>query len=229
MTSVAQFEANRRNALKSTGPKDTSLTRSNALKHGLTAEKLVVSPYENPVEYENLLERFRMESQPETAVEEILVELIAASSWRLRRIRRAERAEIQERLAYALLEFAEEESDRRRHAIGGGYGGRPPDTPPLESLLEDLEGQRRDQWQREHDPIKDDDSDALKALKSSVDERQRLHLESELHPNPDALTLRYESSLEGQFYRALVMLTKIRNDRIGFVSQNTPKRVDKSQ
>lgn len=222
-----QIEANRHNALRSTGPKNTSLTRSNALKHGLTAEKLVVLPYENPLEYEKLIDRFFLEFQPETVVEEILVEQMAASIWRLRRIRRAETAEIQNRLTYALLKFAEEESDRRRLASEGGYGGPPAAGNLLIPFTDEHEKYQRDQWQREHDPIRGDDCDALKWLKSNVEERQRLHLESELHPNPDALTLRYEAGLEGQFYRALLMLTKIRNDRIGFVSQSTPPQTSR--
>jgi hypothetical protein len=228
LTSKAQIEANRRNALKSTGPSNTSLTRGNALKHGLTAEKLIVLPYENLDEYDTLLERFFEELQPETAVEETLVEQMATSIWRLRRIARAERAEIQHRLAYALLKFAEEESERRSHASQGGYGGPPAKhdehfPASLEEISESISRENedaRDQWQREHEPIREDDNDALKALKSSFGERQRLYVESQLHPNPDALTLRYETSLEGRFYRALVMLTTIRKNRIGFVSQN---------
>ena len=75
MTSEIQVEANRRNALKSTGPRDTSLTRFNALKNGLTAEKLVVTRYENREDYESLLEALRRNFQPQTAVEHILIEL----------------------------------------------------------------------------------------------------------------------------------------------------------
>jgi hypothetical protein len=235
LTSETQVEANRRNALKSTGPKDTSLTRRNALKHGLTAEKLVVLPYEDPVEYEELVERFFAEFQPETAVEEFLVEQMATSIWRLRRIRKAERAEIQKRMTFALAEFALEESKMRSEAVRKGNEGLLPtnpslySSPDLQKYLEYFEKLPRDQRQHEHDPINDGDNVILSALNSTAVARERMLLESELHPNLDALTLRYESGLEGQFYRALMMLTKIRKDRIGFVSQNTSERVVKSQ
>src|SRR6266550_9513837 len=44
MTSYRQIEANRRNALKSTGPKTEAgkqLSRCNAVRHGLTAETVI--------------------------------------------------------------------------------------------------------------------------------------------------------------------------------------------
>src|SRR5215831_1911080 len=44
MTSVKQFEANRRNSLKSTGPKTEAgkqASRCNAVRHGLTAETVI--------------------------------------------------------------------------------------------------------------------------------------------------------------------------------------------
>jgi hypothetical protein len=47
MTSWRQFEANRRNALKSTGPKSLEgkrTSRRNALRHGLTAERRGLKP-----------------------------------------------------------------------------------------------------------------------------------------------------------------------------------------
>jgi hypothetical protein len=54
MTSLRQTEANRRNALKSTGPRTLEgkrASRRNALRHGFTAQT-VIEPLEDPAEYE---------------------------------------------------------------------------------------------------------------------------------------------------------------------------------
>jgi len=88
--SETRVEANRRNALSSTGPKDMSVTRFNALKHGLTAEKMVVTPFEDPTEYKVLVEALRADFQPQTAIEELLIQQMASSLWRRRRIIRGE-------------------------------------------------------------------------------------------------------------------------------------------
>ena len=53
MTSLRQIESNRRNALRSTGPKtEAGKQRSskNAVRHGLTAET-VIEPLEDPEDY----------------------------------------------------------------------------------------------------------------------------------------------------------------------------------
>jgi hypothetical protein len=53
MTSFRQIEANRHNALKSTGPRTENgkqQFRRNALRHGFTAET-VIEPLESPEEY----------------------------------------------------------------------------------------------------------------------------------------------------------------------------------
>jgi hypothetical protein len=53
MTSYRQIEANRRNALKSTGPKTDAgkqVSRCNAVRHGLTAET-VLSAFEDAEDY----------------------------------------------------------------------------------------------------------------------------------------------------------------------------------
>src|SRR5262249_1876029 len=86
MTSLRQIEANRHNALKSTGPKTETgkgQSRRNALRHGFTAE--TVQPLENPEEYRAFEDAIVLEYLPHTPVEQELVHRLASVFWRLRR------------------------------------------------------------------------------------------------------------------------------------------------
>ncbi len=87
MTSPRQIEANRLNALKSTGPRTENgkqQSRRNAIRHGLTAET-VIEPLENPEEYQAFEEAIVSEYLPRTPVEQELVHRLASLFWRLRR------------------------------------------------------------------------------------------------------------------------------------------------
>ncbi len=87
MTSFKQIEANRRNALKSTGPTSTDgkqASRRNALRHGFTAET-VLEPLENAEEYRAFEAAIVAEYRPQTPVERELVHRLASLFWRLRR------------------------------------------------------------------------------------------------------------------------------------------------
>ena len=88
MTSWRQFEANRRNALRSTGPKSPEgkqISRRNALRHGLTAET-VIAGLEATEDYRGFEAAIISDYDAETAVERELVLRIASLLWRLRRI-----------------------------------------------------------------------------------------------------------------------------------------------
>ena len=87
MTSLKQIEANRRNALQSTGPTSLNgkhVARRNALRHGLTAET-VIEPLENPEEYRVFEAAIVAEYMPQTPVERELVHRLASLFWRMRR------------------------------------------------------------------------------------------------------------------------------------------------
>src|SRR5712691_4877435 len=87
MTSLRQLDANRLNALKSTGPRTgdgKQQSRRNALKHGLTVET-VIEPLEDPEEYRAFEEAIVAEYLPQTPVEQELVHRLASLFWRLRR------------------------------------------------------------------------------------------------------------------------------------------------
>ena len=92
MTSDKKAEANQRNALKSTGPKTPEgkdAVRLNALKHGLLSRETLL-PGENEEALRELGERLRDELQPVGELENLLVDRIIASYWRLRRLGRVE-------------------------------------------------------------------------------------------------------------------------------------------
>jgi hypothetical protein len=87
MTSIRQIEANRRNAIRSTGPrtddgKDRS--RRNAIRHGLSAET-VIEIVEDLEDYRGFEAAVIADYDPLTAVERELVLRLASLLWRLRR------------------------------------------------------------------------------------------------------------------------------------------------
>jgi hypothetical protein len=79
---------NRANSQHSTGPRtDAGKQRSslNAIRHGLTAQTAVL-PSEDPAAYKQHCRQFLDEHQPATPTETHLVQELADTSWRLRRI-----------------------------------------------------------------------------------------------------------------------------------------------
>src|SRR5262249_2109563 len=87
MTSLRQLEANRHNALKSTGPTSANgrdRARRHALRHGFTAET-VLEPLENAEDYRAFEAAILSEYLPQTPVEQELVRRLASLFWRLRR------------------------------------------------------------------------------------------------------------------------------------------------
>ena len=87
MTSSKQFEANRRNALLSTGPRSNEgkqRSSRNALRHGLTAET-VIEPIEDAEDYKAFEEAITADYAAETALERELILRLASLLWRLRR------------------------------------------------------------------------------------------------------------------------------------------------
>ena len=87
MTSLRQIESNRRNGLKSTGPKTEAgkeQSRRNATRHGLTAET-VVEILEDAEDYKGFEANIIADYDARTAVERELVLRLASLLWRIRR------------------------------------------------------------------------------------------------------------------------------------------------
>ena len=94
MASVAQIEANRLNAQKSTGPRTPEgkeRASRNAVKHGLLAEQVVIHG-EDPAEFDGYRDRMLGELAPVGEVETMLAERAVGLAWRLRRAERLQSA-----------------------------------------------------------------------------------------------------------------------------------------
>jgi hypothetical protein len=134
MTTGKKAEANRRNALRSTGPKTGEgllACKSNALRHGLRAVQTVV-PGEDPGEWEAHRAAVVADLRPEGAVELALAEDVAVKLWRLGRVVRYEADLIANAQAPDELALAHEKAHRRV-----GYGGRKTaDIPTFEDVTD---------------------------------------------------------------------------------------------
>ncbi|MEJ7843325.1 MAG: hypothetical protein WKF95_16290, partial [Rubrobacter sp.] len=92
MTSDKQTQANRRNALKSTGPttpEGKAAASQNALTHGLLSREMLLHG-EDEAALAELSGRLRDELRPVGELEGLLVERVIAAAWRLRRLGRVE-------------------------------------------------------------------------------------------------------------------------------------------
>ncbi len=92
MTSERKIEANRRNALRSTGPRspeEKARVAQNPLKHGLLSPKALL-PGEDPQRLKELAEALRAELNPRGPLERVYADLMISAVWRRRRFLRVE-------------------------------------------------------------------------------------------------------------------------------------------
>jgi hypothetical protein len=232
-----QLAANRRNAQKSTGPRTAqgkAISRWNALKHGVLSRALIppaLEPYESRVEFDALLETLRQELDPRSALEEMLVERIATSYWRLARLLRAEAAEIAQRLdsceedlheqkAWAkamkntsLTPWPDDLGDRvRRLARAQGS------VTELRQILVKEDARWAD---APRDELLQAGEELLEELQQAQADKEARELEAARDarsiPDLDRVVrfARYETTLERQIYRALDALERIQRLRGG--------------
>jgi len=129
--SQKQIAANQANAKKSTGPKTAAgrdASKFNALKHGILSKAVLVrgtNLQESHQEYMELQERFRRELQPLGPLEEMLVDQIVTTHWRLRRVLAAEAGEI-------ALSVDGGQWERSKSVEPQWFGGRMRDDPVSE-------------------------------------------------------------------------------------------------
>jgi hypothetical protein len=129
MTSLRQFEANRSNALRSTGPQTEEgkrAPRRHALRHGLTAET-VIEGLEDSEDYRGFEAAIIADYDAQAAVERELVLRLASLLWRLRRIITIETGLFQTQAAIRRAHFDEIGHASRPHVVNGALPSRSED------------------------------------------------------------------------------------------------------
>ena len=202
MTSDRKAEANRRNALKSTGPKTPegkAAVRLNALKHGLLSREVLL-PGENEEALRELGERLRAELQPVGELENLLVDRITTAYWRLRRLGRVEAGIFAWELYQELAERAEREA-------------RDYESSSLEELVAASDTQITDKKKHE---------EALSRARRMRSEQEaetvtlgRTFARDADRANAFSKLSRYETAIERGLYRALHELERRQAARLG--------------
>ena len=131
MISDKQLRANRKNAMKSTGPRTEagmSIASKNAIKHGLQAAEIVI-PGEDPSEFDSFRQALLADLSPVGQLEVMLADRIVGSLWKLRRSGRMEKE-----LYFALMspDFSEAQADdKAKHFVYEISGTNPDGTTEI--------------------------------------------------------------------------------------------------
>ena len=91
----------------------------NATKHGVFS-KVITLESESKAEYEELLAGLREAQQPEGALEELLVEKLATTVWRHRRLLLAESAEIRKNTEFVESDQRKQEQEAAENCMQSG-------------------------------------------------------------------------------------------------------------
>jgi hypothetical protein len=144
MASPAQLQANRLNALKSTGPSSVegkAVTRFNALKHGADSKSILL-PGENPEALAALTEQYYKEFAPEGPEQTALCDTIIQGDWNMRRFARIE----DQLLAHVVAAIQAEDPDAR-FPLGQAYLADCKNGNALQKAFRRQQAARRD-WDK---------------------------------------------------------------------------------
>ena len=214
MTSDRKAEANRQNALKSTGPKTPegkTTVRLNAVKHGLLSEQVVL-PGEDAEALRELSEHLRSELQPVGYMESMLVERIIAAYWRLRRLGRVEAGIFAWELYGELAERAQQEA--RTHENGN-----------LDQLIEEsLPSTKLDE--RKHQQALSEAKEMEAKRDAETATLGRTFIRNADGSNAFSKLSRYETAIERSLYKALHELQRLQAARRAEGNVQPPVAVD---
>ena len=210
MTSEKKAEANRQNALKSTGPRTPegkAAVSRNALKHGLLSKEILL-PGEDEQALTELGERLRDELQPFGELENLLVDQIISAYWRLRRLGRVE-------TGIFAWERSEELAERAEREAQGYESGKAEDLSRLLNVTITDEKGHEEALSRARRMRSEQEDETATLGRTFARDADRANAFSKLS--------RYETSIERQLYRALHELERRQAARRGAAA--TPPQV----
>ena len=217
MTSSKKTDANRRNALKSTGPKTSEgkdAVRLNAVKHGFLSREVLL-PGEDETALKELSERLQDELQPVGEVESLLMEQISTAVWRLRRLRRVEAGIFAWELYGELAERAKQEA--RSHEKTG-----------IDQLLENtgLPSVILDEQKHQEALAEANEMEAKRNAETTT--LGRTFIRDADKTNAFSKLSRYETAIERSLYKALHELQRLQTARRASGNVPPPVAVDVS-
>lgn len=109
MTSERKSKANRRNAKRSTGPRDTTRSRLNAQKHGIFSSELLIEPEDADI-FEEFSDALWQWLAPVGPLEELQLDLLITHAWKLRIVNRYEATSI--KIKAQLVTEAKEQEEK---------------------------------------------------------------------------------------------------------------------
>ena len=140
-----KLAANRRNAGRSTGPRDTVRTRLNALKHGILSEHVLIvggEGKEDSERFEEIRRALHEDLGPVGALEELLVDELVTLTWRRRRVLMYETGAIRTTADTATKDWEENLQEQARLAILLGKS----DALPTDELVASVE-ETKAEWE----------------------------------------------------------------------------------
>jgi hypothetical protein len=210
MTSDKQARANRRNGLKSTGPKTPegkATVRHNATKHGLLSRDVLL-PGEDGTALEELSQRLRDELQPVGELESLLVDRITAAYWRLRRLGRVEAGIFAWQLYEELAERAQHEAKSYVSTIADVYN---------DDFIRD-EQKHQEALSKAQEIKAKQDAETATLGRTFIRDADKANAFSKLS--------RYETAIERSLYKALHELQRRRAARLAEGNVPPPMVVD---
>jgi hypothetical protein len=196
--------ANRSNARKSTGPRETERTRLNALTHGLLAKHLIFQDEGARTEFNALLHEIETDYRPSGRLEQLLVEEITICVWKAQALNGLEQREMEDRrkASKAILRAVAENCDDKPLPLFVNDDGSRSDAQFSWECRELIVRTGTNSSEREGMPGGDD-------LNSKSGSAQ---IEARLNTSGDTL-LRYSAAVKKDLYRAITTLRETQRDR----------------